>query len=179
MGRASVRRQVLDSAMELFYNQGYTSTGIQQIADNANVAKTSLYAHFTSKEDLCVAYLSETREEWLNALAQYASSAKGVKDWVFKAFDFLGFSAEQENFRGCSFLNIMGELPTDSHRILKEVVITKNRLREMFRVQFVATDHEDLSDAVYVLFEGAMTEVQVQKSTWPIKEAVYLLSKIF
>ena len=176
--RASVRHKVLDSASELFYMKGYNATGIQQIVDNAGVAKTSLYEHFTSKEELCIAYLSAQREEWINELVNYCSSAGNYIDWTYKAFEFLSISVKKENFRGCSFLNILGEVPMDSKKILKEVSMTKSQLRALFQNRLTDSPVEDLSDAVYVLFEGAMIEIQVQKDTWPIEASKLILSKL-
>ena len=176
--RPSVRHKVLNSASELFYMQGYNATGIQQIVDNAGVAKTSLYEHFSSKEDLCLAYLSAEREEWISELVDFCSSEKKYTDWALKAFDFLVVSAKKESFRGCSFLNILGEVSMDSKKILKEVTITKSQLRTLFQDRFRDSKAENLSDAIYVLFEGAMIEMQVQRDIWPIEASKTVLLKL-
>ena len=176
--RASVKHKVLDSASELFYLQGYNATGIQQITDNANVAKTSLYEHFRSKEDLCVAYLSQTREEWIDELVAYTRLAENHIEWIYQAFDFLSVSSKKEHFRGCNFLNILGEVSMDSEKILKEVSKTKTQLRDLFKDKFKDTPIEDLGDAIYVLFEGAMVEIQVQKDSWPVEASKLILSKL-
>ncbi|MEM7485475.1 MAG: TetR/AcrR family transcriptional regulator [Bacteroidota bacterium] len=177
--RASVRHKVLDSAAELFYYQGYAATGIQQITDNAKVAKTSLYEHFRSKEDLCVAYLSKTREEWIGNLTDYCDVSNGSVEWTYRAFDFLAISGREEHFRGCSFLNILGEVPMDSEKIINEVSRTKAELRALFDKILSASSNKDLSDAIYVLFEGTMVEIQVQKDVWPVDASKLILDKLF
>lgn len=47
----NVRENILSTAADLFYKQGYNSTGINQIIDEADIARGSLYNHFKSKND--------------------------------------------------------------------------------------------------------------------------------
>ena len=51
------RKRIIDTASRLFYQQGYTATGINQIIEEADISKASLYQHFKSKEDLLLEYL--------------------------------------------------------------------------------------------------------------------------
>src|ERR1700737_3119744 len=44
------RRQVLDSALQLFSHQGYRATTVRDIADDAGVSTGNLYHHFPDKE---------------------------------------------------------------------------------------------------------------------------------
>jgi AcrR family transcriptional regulator len=46
------RRRVLDSAERLFEESGYGAVSIAQVADAAEVAPETVYAHFTSKRNL-------------------------------------------------------------------------------------------------------------------------------
>jgi len=45
----SVRDKIVSVAGRLFYEQGYNNTGINQVIDEAGIAKASLYNHFNSK----------------------------------------------------------------------------------------------------------------------------------
>mgnify|MGYP003651832477 CR=1 FL=1 len=49
MKKLGVRERIIGTASELFYNQGYNQTGINQIIDQAGVAKASMYQHFNCK----------------------------------------------------------------------------------------------------------------------------------
>jgi len=55
--KISVKERILETASHLFYEKGYNLTGINEIIEKAGVAKASLYSHFRSKEDICLAYL--------------------------------------------------------------------------------------------------------------------------
>lgn len=51
-GRAGKRDAILAAAFTVFARQGYTQAGVQEIADEAGVAKPTVYSHFGDKEDL-------------------------------------------------------------------------------------------------------------------------------
>jgi AcrR family transcriptional regulator len=48
------RKAILEAAVELFAEQGYSQTSMQQIADSIGISKGSLYSFFHSKEDLII-----------------------------------------------------------------------------------------------------------------------------
>lgn len=50
--KAATRRGIADTAMRLFRERGYEAVGIREIATEADVAVTTLFAHFPSKEAL-------------------------------------------------------------------------------------------------------------------------------
>lgn len=47
-----VRQAILDAAVDLFYAQGYSATGVQQIVDVAGRTKGAFYHYWDSKESL-------------------------------------------------------------------------------------------------------------------------------
>lgn len=49
------RQHLIDIAVQLFLKQGYQSTTISQIVDSLNLAKSTYYYHFKSKEDILIA----------------------------------------------------------------------------------------------------------------------------
>ncbi len=49
---ATVRLKILDAARELFLQNGYASTSVERISDQAGVSKATVYSHFEGKEDL-------------------------------------------------------------------------------------------------------------------------------
>jgi AcrR family transcriptional regulator len=48
----TVRDRVLRAAVELFAEQGYDKTSVQEVVERAGVTKGALYHYFTAKEDL-------------------------------------------------------------------------------------------------------------------------------
>jgi TetR/AcrR family transcriptional repressor of nem operon len=54
MPRASVRDQLIESAVEVFHARGFNGCSVQDIVEAAGVPKGSFYNHFESKEALGV-----------------------------------------------------------------------------------------------------------------------------
>lgn len=50
--KAATRQKIADAALRLFLDRGYDAVGIRDIAAEADVAVTTLFSHFTSKEAL-------------------------------------------------------------------------------------------------------------------------------
>lgn len=57
------RRRIEDAAAELFAEQGYAATTVEQIVVAAGVTKPMLYRHFDSKRHLHMALLERHRDE--------------------------------------------------------------------------------------------------------------------
>ena len=50
--KAATRQKIADTAMQLFLERGYDAVGIRDVAAEADVAVTTLFSHFASKEAL-------------------------------------------------------------------------------------------------------------------------------
>jgi AcrR family transcriptional regulator len=65
---ARSREALLDAAIELIADGGYTATGVDAIARRSGVVKSALYWHFGSKDGLLIAALERTAREWVAEL---------------------------------------------------------------------------------------------------------------
>ncbi|WP_342088104.1 TetR/AcrR family transcriptional regulator [Dyadobacter sp. OTU695] len=157
----SPKERILDTASNLFHRQGYNSTGINQIISEAAVAKASFYHHFKSKDDLCLAFLNARHEYWFSELNTFCSKSTGTKQRLLAAFNFIIYMNEKEDFRGCSFLNILSEISKDQASILSLIQSHKNDLRKFFKNEDVS---ESISDHIYLLFESSIIESQLFRS---------------
>lgn len=155
------RERILQTSTELFAKQGYNATGINQIISEANVAKASFYQHFKSKEDLCVEYLNVRHLYWFNELNAFTGMKSEITSKVLSSFDFLIHMNDKESFRGCSFLNILSEIPADNIKILDVIRRHKSDLRAYF---FQIVGSEIQSDHTYLLFESCLVESKVFRS---------------
>ncbi|MEU6674268.1 helix-turn-helix domain-containing protein [Streptomyces sp. NPDC046853] len=50
--KAATRQKIADTALELFLERGYDAVGIRDVAAEADVAVTTVFSHFASKEAL-------------------------------------------------------------------------------------------------------------------------------
>lgn len=169
------KERILDTVSVLFHKQGYNATGINQIIEEAKVAKASFYQHFKSKEDLCVAFLNERHTFWFSALENFTLKEIDSKFKVLASFDFLIFMNKNENFRGCSFLNILSEISSDNTKILNVIQGHKADLRNYFKTILgdnLAADH------IYLLFESSIIESQLFKSNDLIEQSKKIIQTL-
>ncbi|QIY90999.1 TetR/AcrR family transcriptional regulator [Chryseobacterium gallinarum] len=164
----SPRERIVETTFGLFARQGYNSTGINQIISEAGVARASFYQYFKSKEDLCVEFLKVRHEYWFSELNAFLAEEKDLKSKIIKAFDFLIYMNGKEHFRGCSFLNILSEIPMDNTKILKIIQTHKADLRNYFSSLL---KDQALSDHIYLLFESSIIESQLFKSNELIEKS--------
>jgi AcrR family transcriptional regulator len=52
--------ELLDAALDLFVEKGFTATRSEEVAARAGVSKGTLYLYFPSKEDLLTAVIRHT-----------------------------------------------------------------------------------------------------------------------
>lgn len=176
MKKVGVKERILEVASDLFYFQGYNQTGINQIIEEAGVAKASMYQHFRSKEDIAVAYLQGRHIMWMGKLNDFVISNKTNKEKIIGSFDYLNEWLMEVNYRGCGFQNIICDLPQGNQKIKDQVVLHKNELREWIHNLLktdtqLSVDNQNLGDEVLVLIEGAIILSQIQKEAWPIDSA--------
>jgi len=171
------KQRILGTAFRLFHHQGYNSTGINQIIKESNVAKASLYQIFKSKEELCIEYLNKRHDFWFDKLIDYTSKAKTEKSKTMAAFDFIYQMNIEEDFRGCSFLNILSEITADSKGILSVIQNHKQDLRNFFK-EVLPGKKQDVADHIYLLFEGSIIESQLFRSQWPVERSKKIITSL-
>jgi len=177
-----VKERIIATASRLFYEQGYNNTGINQILKESDVAKASMYDHFESKEDICVAYLRQMDDQFTHNLTEFLKKKRKGRSRVLGVFDFLEEFYNAENFRGCWCLNTMAEIPQDDERIKQEIRSQKDSLRKTIKSLVMenlpASKDKSLADQLYLLYEGALMESYLYSSNWPIALVKSMASKI-
>ncbi|MCX5407936.1 TetR/AcrR family transcriptional regulator [Streptomyces sp. NBC_00335] len=84
------RRELLDTAAEVFAAQGYNATTVRKIADAAGMLAGSLYYHFDSKEsmldEILSAFLTELWEGYDTVLAAGLGPRQTIEALVTESF---------------------------------------------------------------------------------------------
>ena len=172
------KQRILETATRLFYQQGYHATGINQVIAEAEVARASLYLHYASKEALLAAFLQYRHTYWFAKLRAFTEAVHTPKKKIAAAFDFLHKMNEEEDFRGCAFLNILSETTEKDAEALDIIQSHKQELRD-YIAEILAGEAPIVRTQVYLLFEAAMVESQLFRKQWPVldgkKMAVGLL----
>jgi AcrR family transcriptional regulator len=164
------RDELVDLASGLFYRQGYGATGIKQIIDQAGIAKGTFYSHFSSKEELGLAWLQKRHQVWNGWLDAQIDGASSPKSKILALFDFLESWMAESNHRGCAFLNTLAEIPDPDHAMRAEIESHKLGLRT--KIEALVAEHFDdkpgsftkhRAQIIFLLFEGALVETQITR----------------
>ncbi|MDX6539578.1 MAG: hypothetical protein QOI71_1188 [Gaiellales bacterium] len=105
------RERILATAYELFLQHGLVAVGVDRIVAESGVAKTTLYRHFRSKEELAVAVLLRHQELWTRRWleAEVARSASAPGGGPLAIFDALDEWFGRGDYEGCLFINSLLE----------------------------------------------------------------------
>ena len=124
-------KAVLRKAMELFWEQGYEKTSMQDLVDHMGIHRRSIYDTFGDKRSLFLASLNHYEELIVNEMESIISSTSSIKQAIRDVFIFILNSIEQYP-KGCLSVNAAVELSL----LDKEVgcIVTKmfNRTEDMF-----------------------------------------------
>lgn len=165
--KQKTREKIITTAVRLFHQKGYNSTGINEVIAQANIAKSTLYQHFSSKDALCVAVLEQRHGLWFAKLKKSLANKINQEDRLLGVFDFVMQMNDEEGFRGCQFLNILSEIPHPSAEVMQVIQDHKNDLQHYIR-QIAQPNLTLQASHIYFLLESAIVESQVYRSQEPV-----------
>ncbi|HXA21418.1 MAG TPA: TetR/AcrR family transcriptional regulator [Acetobacteraceae bacterium] len=79
------RERILEEAVKLFYERGFTGTTLDDIAAELGVTKPFIYTHFRSKTDLLAAICTPTIVLSLDAVTNAATGAGSPTERLYRA----------------------------------------------------------------------------------------------
>jgi AcrR family transcriptional regulator len=168
----SARQRILDTAAGLFYEHGFHAVGVDLVIERAGVAKTTLYRHFPSKDDLIVAYLEDANEQfWAWFESSLASAAPG-RDQLLALFDAVQKLATGPGCLGCTFQVTAAEFPEPDHPGHATALAHKQAVRVRLRglaTDAGAGDPAALADALLLLMDGAFAAARMYRRSSPAK----------
>ncbi|MEX0653683.1 MAG: TetR/AcrR family transcriptional regulator [Phycisphaeraceae bacterium] len=162
----NARDRLVNTAIDLFYRQGFNAVGLDQIITEAGVTKTTFYKHFASKDDLMVAAVEKRdaweEQAWRRALAEVAGDDPRAQ--LLGMFDVLDVWFNDPDFGGCMFLNAAAEFPNPYDPVHQAAAKHKKAVRDEMRdlaVQANAREPEVFADEYIMLLEGTLVMRQV------------------
>jgi AcrR family transcriptional regulator len=123
--RAPAKGRILETANELFYEDGIRNVGVDRIISASTVTKATFYKHYRAKENLIVEYIA-TRHERVRSnveaiIAAAPNSRAALNDFVAAILTEIA----APGFRGCPFINAAAEFPNAEHPV--RLVVTAHR----------------------------------------------------
>ncbi|HYF24663.1 MAG TPA: TetR/AcrR family transcriptional regulator [Baekduia sp.] len=122
--RARTRAAILDAAERLFVSEGYGGARIEAIAEAADVAVGSIYAHFGSKDGLWSALAERALEHFDRYMEQAYQGEWSPLEQVIAGGDaYLRFHAEHPgSFRFLAFDGEQARLPVGDPELAARVI---------------------------------------------------------
>lgn len=178
MKQSAMKQTIIETASKLFYQNGYNLTGINEIIREAGIAKATLYSHFKSKEDICIAYLEHKNDSFIEEIRAFILKRKSGEAQLIALFEFLEIFYAQKEFNGCWCINTISEIPRDNNNIRSKIQEQKkdfltliDRLVKTNLSHKTTIEKELIAKHIYVLYEGALAESHLHQDPWPIASA--------
>ncbi len=150
--------RLFEVASRLFYQQGYRAVGVDTLAEESGIGKMTLYRHYPSKDDLIVAFLQNSDEEFWGYFEQITREASSPRGRLVAFFEALQAYATAPACFGCPFLNVATEYPdieNPGHRVaLSHKQVVRGRFLQLAK-EAGARRPEALADGLLLLMDGA------------------------
>jgi AcrR family transcriptional regulator len=158
---AEARERILRTAYELFRRDGVAAVGVDSIVAEAEVAKTTLYRHFRSKDDLVVAVLERHEKLWTSDWleVEVERRATSPQERIPVTFDVLYEWLRSESYEGCLFINSLLETHGRSELIRVGSVAALENLHTLitrFAEDAGVRDPVGFAHQIQVLLRGAI-----------------------
>ncbi len=165
MKRAEKREHLIEVAAGLFNRLGYHAAGVDQVIAEAGIAKTTLYRHFKSKEDLIVAVLKRIDEQFRENMRKTVDrNARTPEQKLLATFDFLESWFKDKTFYGCPFMSAAGEYGERLSPVFNEAAMHKRLMVAYFEELARAAGLNEparLAEEINLLQEGAIAVAHI------------------
>ena len=152
-----IPQRIIDAARELFYAQGYEVT-IDAIAQQASVAKPTIYVHFGSKDALVQAVLESASAEFFRQLQLEVTRRSGdPAARMLAPIDLLVEGLPDPAYHGCLCLNAAATFPDPghpAHQVLRDLDQRLLNTWTGLAAQAGARQPDALARQLLLLFDG-------------------------
>jgi AcrR family transcriptional regulator len=99
--QAQTRSQLVATARQMFFEDGYHPTSLEKVADAAGYSKGAVYSNFRNKDELCAAVLDEIRAERFAEVLELVSQPdrfEALRDWAERVIGDPGWTPLEVEF---------------------------------------------------------------------------------
>ncbi|RDH82676.1 MAG: hypothetical protein DIZ80_10375 [endosymbiont of Galathealinum brachiosum] len=135
MGRPQTFNEdmVLDSAMQLFWRNGFTNTSIKDLTKVTKLQPGSIYGAFKNKRNLFLLSLDYYFENLYSAVSCILQSKEAPLKRIRQFFDFLlSQKDEDKELKSCLLVNTLLEVAPDDREINERVSFMFSEIEQEF-----------------------------------------------
>jgi AcrR family transcriptional regulator len=131
---SAARERIVRTAYELFHRNSVNTVGVDRIVAEADVAKTTLYRHFGSKDELAVSVLQHHEEVWTRGwLEQAVQRWRTPKERLLGLFEAFDEWFRRDDYEGCLFVRALLETRDPASPIHSAAVAGLGNIRAFVR----------------------------------------------
>ncbi|MBD0382342.1 TetR/AcrR family transcriptional regulator [Paenibacillus sedimenti] len=181
--------RIMEAAMDLFHDQGFQGTGLEEILSSSGVCKSNFYYHFKSKEELGVKVIERKVQEMRESVLEpsLGNLQMSPKQRIIELFNrMLTFCEEHECRKGCFFGNLALELSDRSEVLRKPLSSFFNELeakvfaclqegRNQGELTLKGLAPSELALPIVSLLQGGLLLTKTHKESRALRDSIKLL----
>lgn len=126
-------QEVIEKATALFWRNGYEATSVRMLEKEMGINQFSIYASFKNKEGVFLESIKCYKSQVKCLSDKLSNSINGIEGIKEYFYEFVKFSQEQGEKKGCLVVNTFNELGQNSDPlIMAELVNFSNEIRAVF-----------------------------------------------
>lgn len=169
------REKLLECARKLFEAEGFHTTGIDRILEEAGVAKMTLYNNFGSKDMLIVAVLEQSSKEMISRLKTMISElSNDPYEQILGVFDVFSDWFSSTEFCGCMFQAAVAEFPDQDSKPAQAAKAHLERMTTLFEglcTNAELPNPQKLGQMLAMLASGSLCTARQVRSKQPALHA--------
>lgn len=162
------KEKLFQTTARLFYQHGYRAIGVDTIAAESGIGKMTLYRHYLSKDDLIVAFLWDSNEDFWQYFEKSTQEAPTARQKLLAFFEALQGYVTSPACYGCPFINVATEYPEvgyAGHQVALEHKQSVHARFTQLAEEAGAPQPEALANALHLLMDGAYIAARMYGAT--------------
>ncbi len=152
----------MDTAYELFSARGVRDVGVDELVERAGVAKATLYRHFSSKDELVLAFLQLREERWTMGWLKEKVWERGgtPEEQLLTVFDLFDEWFREPDYAGCPFIKVLLEMGAEhpaGAACIERLVTIRDLLFELATGAGLR-DPSELAQSLHLLLCGSIIQ---------------------
>ncbi len=147
----------LEQAWQQFNKSGFHATGIEKLRENLGITKKTLYRYFASKEQLILEVLEYRHNVFISKL-QDALNGHIQQKAALAYIDFIEDWVKQDNFFGCTFINVSAEY---SQQMTQPHQIANSHKQKVLQILIAHQIPDPTLTYIFLIGEGLIVANQI------------------
>lgn len=125
--------EVLEKAMNIFWEKGYHATSMQDLVDNLGINRASIYDTYGSKSELFEQTLKKYQKENAKRIADFLYQYINVREGLYYLFEMvINESCQEGPSKGCFVINTISELANSDDDLSKQMYLNKEEFEQIY-----------------------------------------------